>query len=339
MKYSYKTSLISILTFTAILLLAYASLMYRLDPLQQFRLSTYQQAYISEIYQNPGIAKHAHYNTVVIGSSLVENFRPSYIEKSLRFPTIKLSISGTNAFEMVMLLETAISTGQVSNVILGLDIFRFAINEKRVGFPTYLYSHDSVQDKIKYLLNIGNIHFLVHVLFNNFLKHNTTELDDAFIQNNEEDYKPEKVIQDFARAVKYGDDSAYSLSNMKNNFNKTILSVIKKNPQIHFYLFFHPYSIYTYKLYEYQGDLLTFLQMKKYIFEQIKSMPNVKLYDFGSDENLSTNLSNYRDIGHYSVEISNFIVRNLVGTKYLVTEKNIDVLLNHLERQTKSYKT
>lgn len=329
----YKRNLLWIMAITFSLLSLYAILVYIIDPLQQFRLAKYHPSYINEVYQNAGLAKHVAYNTIIVGSSLMENFRPSSVEKTLGLPAVKLSISGTNAYEESIVLDSAIATGKVKNVILGLDIFRLAIDQKREHFPAYLYSHNSLLGTMKYLLNIGNIDFMLNTLATHFIKNKLPKLDDAFVEDDKTVYGEEHVMRDFYNAINHPENDEYPLTKMQQNFDKTILSIIKSHPAITFYLFFHPYSIYTYKMYDKQGNLLKFLQMKKYIFSQTKNLANVKLYDFEEDLGLTTNLAHYKDIGHYSADISNYIIKELAGESYRVNEKNIDKLMHMLASQ------
>ncbi len=321
----YKKKLMHILFITIGLLLLYANIIYFVDPLQQYRLATFFKAvYINEIYQNPGLAKHYNYNAVIIGSSMTENFRPSYIRKKLGWQALKLSISGSNSFEEKIMLETAIKTGRVKNVIYGLDFFRLAEKNAREGFPDYLYLHQSIMDKLKYLFNIGNIDFILKTMIGNLglAYKDNMDLDSVYTFNDKLAYSAENVILSFNNKLKQGEKLHFSLAEMKLNFNANILSVFKNNPNITFYLFFPPYSVYMYKLYEHEGKLFNFLEMKKYVCAVTKNLSNVKLYDFQSDSMIIENLNNYKDIYHYSEEINNYIIDNFNKKKYVVTADN-----------------
>lgn len=332
----YQSRLATILFLTLGILFLYGVLIYLVDPLQQYRRATYfKPVYTNEIYQNPGLAKNYRYDTVIIGSSMTENFKPSYIKKKLGLETLKLSISGPNSYEQKITLETAIHTGQVKKVIYGLDIFRLTGKKVREGFPDYLYSDKSPIDTMKYLFNIGNLDFIIKIIVGNLglAYRENTNLDTAFTFYNEKEYSSKNVMLAYKNQLENSENPHYSIVEMQNNFDKNVLSVLKNNPNITFYLFFPPYSIYMYKLYDHDGNLLKFLQMKKYIFNVTKNLANVKIFDFQSESLITTNLNNYKDISHYSSEINNYIIDNLKNKKYLMTANNVNRLINQLVQE------
>lgn len=335
----YKSRLRTILFLTIGMLSLYASSIYLIDPLQQYRVATYfKPVYTNEVYQNPGLAKNYPYDTVIIGSSMTENFRPSYIKKQLGLQTLKLSISGSNSYEEKTMLETAINSGQVKNVIYGLDIFRLAGKGTREGFPNYLYSQKSMVDKMKYLFNLGNVDFILKTIVGNagLAYRENINLDSAFTFNDEKAYSEKNVMSAFRDQLEHPENQQYSLPEMKSNFDKNVLSVLKNNPNITFYLFFPPYSVYTYKLYEHEGNLLSFLQMKRYVFEATKNLSNVKIYDFQTESRITKNLNNYKDISHYSGQINNYIIDNFKNEQYLLTEKNVNKFIQKLSDDVKT---
>lgn len=325
-----KKKFFEIIFITLGFLLLYACSIYLIDPLQQFRIAKHlKPVYTNEECQNPGLAKNVHYDTVLIGSSMLQNFRSSYVKKRLGWQTLKLSISGASSYEEIAILKTAIQTGQVKNVVFGIDILRMADNEIREGFPLFLYSSHSILDRLKYLLNIANINFIVKNTLNSLKIHKgTDDLDAAYIASDKNNYSAEDVKRVFQNQLIFnGEKGITSLTDMKINFDKNILTTIKNNPDIHFYLFFPPYSVYLYKLYEHKEILDVFLEMKKYIFEKTKNLPNVKLYDFQTETKITAQLNNYYDISHYSEDVANFMIDNLQNTTYLVTSKNSAKLL------------
>ena len=66
---------ITLLSAVAITLIGFACVMYWLDPLLHYGaesgpLTCYEY---SEMYSNPGIAKHYEYDTVMVGTSMIQN--------------------------------------------------------------------------------------------------------------------------------------------------------------------------------------------------------------------------------------------------------------------------
>lgn len=328
----YKSNLILILVFTVCLLIVYSMFIYIIDPLEQFRAAKiYHPIYVDEMYQNAGMAKHYQYDTVIIGSSTAENFKPSFIQKTLGFHTLKLTLHGTTASEEKVILETAIATGKVKNVLFGLDDFTFEHDLPiREGFPLYLYSFHK-GDKLKYLFNIGNIGIIFKIFLENVIYNSKTNLDDAYSWNATAKFSEKNVINAWQLTKKHLVlEKNTSFATMRSSFDKNLLNVIIKNPHINFYLFYPPYSTLEYKKMQIMGIFSDFLQFKKYIFEATKNLPNVRLYDFQSEKQIANNFNNYKDMIHYSEAINNYIITHIKTNKYLVTSSNVDPMINQL---------
>ena len=129
------------------------------DPLQFYRKSFYfnNVLYLYQRYQNPGLARNYGYDTVIIGTSMTENFLPRDTKSILDLDVLKLSISGGSVYEQRLMLNVAMRSDKLDNVIWGIDFSSFKGSSQRKGgedstFPEYLYDTDLFND-FKYLLN------------------------------------------------------------------------------------------------------------------------------------------------------------------------------------------
>ncbi len=131
---------------------------YVVDPLQFFRRAWYAPVWsTNERYQNPGLARSYDYDTVIIGSSMTQNFYPSYVDRVLGARTIKLSISGSTAHEQYLILRVALDTGKPKRVIWAIDDWAFRGAPDRVRsdlgpFPFFLYDTNPL-GYVQYLFN------------------------------------------------------------------------------------------------------------------------------------------------------------------------------------------
>lgn len=95
-----------------------------IDPYQQYRKPTLYKTFYggNQRALNTGLAKNHNYNSVVIGSSMTENFLISKVSEIINNP-IKLSISGGSAHEIFNTLNTVFkSNNNIETVLIGLDI-------------------------------------------------------------------------------------------------------------------------------------------------------------------------------------------------------------------------
>lgn len=338
----------SVLAATLSLLVLLVGLNYIVDPLQ-----FYHKAYMTpdfsdqQRYQNPGLAKNYDYDTIVVGSSMTENFWPSYLQEKLGVQAVKLSMSGSTAKEQKMITDFAIGTGKVKTVFWGVDYFSLRGDPDRVRkefgeFPFYLYDQNPFND-LKYLMNLDTSEQSIHWLtIQAGLAHpknpdlnllNTWESPGLFGKQN--------VIQEWNK-LKQGASfkpSEYEIGQVQRNMDENVLAVVKAHPNVQFILFYPPYSILQHR-YFYDKDPAFFdneLYVKQYLFEQVGKQPNVKIYDFQHEQSVTFQLDNYKDLAHHTRKINEWIVDQIAKDNYRVTSETLPAYLAELKRQVVNF--
>jgi hypothetical protein len=307
-------------------LFLYGLVNFIIDPYQQFRISNFYDIYYgaNERYLLPGLIKNEKYNDIVIGSSMVENFKISNVEEILNYNNvIKLPLEGATSLEINYILESVFKNKkEIKHILYGLDLFSFSgdINRTKIKpYPLYLYDENKL-DKYQYLLNIDTLKECFMIPLRKFLKKNDLKYkyDNMFQWQHlysDKDFTKQKLLNEwFSRDSKYKYNYLkrdYKLNNLINHFEKHIYPYIKLHPNTHFDIFFPPYSILTYKLMLEKSILDNSILFKIYLFKKLSSIKNVSLYDFQLDKNITETLSNYRDIGHYSQTNSLQILQNI----------------------------
>ena len=76
--------------------LAVAALVVYVDPFFHYHspLSGFPYLVDNQLSQNPGMAKHMDYDSVILGSSMTVNFQTTWFQELMGLNTIKLSYSG-----------------------------------------------------------------------------------------------------------------------------------------------------------------------------------------------------------------------------------------------------
>ncbi|MGD8192331.1 hypothetical protein ACQCN2_20360 [Brevibacillus ginsengisoli] len=346
---SYKTWAKSVLATTLGLLVLLVGLNYVVDPLQFFHKAYMKPDFSDQQrYQNPGIAKNYDYNTIIIGTSMTENFLPSYVNEKLGVQAVKLSMSGSTAMEQRIMINHAVRTGKVKTILWGVDYFSLRGDPNRVRqefgeFPYYLYDQNPWND-LKYLVNLDTSQQALHWIgiqagvaqpanpSLNLL--NTWESPDLFGREN--------VMNEWNKLKEGGSfkPSEYEMKQVQKNMDNNLLSVIKAHPDVQFVLYYPPYSILQHR-YFYDKDPSFFeneLYVKKYLFEQVGKQPNVKIYDFQQEQKITFDLNNYKDLAHHSRKVNEWIIDQIAQDKYRVTKKTLPVYLDQLREQVVNLK-
>ena len=325
---------------------------YIVDPYQQYRIKTfYPISYDGdkERYKNAGFSKNFSYDSLILGTSMTENFIISEVEKKLNFKkVIKLCVSGGSAKEQSITLETAINHNHnLANVLWGLDTFGFVGNSDSLrfgigSFPFYLYDSNKLND-YRYLLSIDTFIDSTKALLKPYLKQNdfiyNQNLMYQWQHNNEQKFKLQEVKNDWKNREKFlnYEKGKQTFNDMKKSFNENFLEIIKQNPQIKFKIFFPPYSILTFKIFEERNQVADIINFKKYIFDSLIILPNIEIYDFHISNEVTHNLNNYKDVSHYHQKINTWILEQIKLKNYLVIKQNIDEHLQNLREQIQNY--
>ncbi len=330
----------------SILLVLFLGLVnFMIDPFQQYRKATlHKTIFMKEFYLNAGLIKNYDYDSVVIGSSMIQNFKINNISKYLNFDKpIKLPISAGKINEHYTILKSAIKIKKVKNVLFGVDILSLRNSKNRL--PNYLYDYNLMNDYL-YLISIDTLkRSLLYPFLHYTLSKKHPRLDYNLMfqwQHNhlESDFNSTKVLHSFQnKTVDLDEDENQErlLNERTTNIDKYIVPLIKGNPKINFIFFYPPYSILKYKSLEQSQILNNFILTKKYLFKKLSEYKNVKLYDFQIVNSITTNLNNYRDPIHYHQKINTWMLKQIAENNYLTTKENINNYLEELRKQTKSY--
>lgn len=334
------TLALSILLVGSIVLLNYV-----VDPLQFFRKASYSPVLSGkQRLQNPGLARNYDYNTIILGTSVTENFSTPEINEKLHCSTLKLSISGATLKEETMIADVALRTGKVKTILWGVDFTAAMRSPDDVrtdfsAFPSYLYDENKMND-IFYLLDT----YTTQESFN-ALKHiikPPSKPESLDLLNNwqkEWVFGKVQVIKDYNRAMaaKTPARSAFNTNTLQANLTSNVITVINSHPEVDFVLFYPPYSMPFYKTFD-EPAIDSWLQTKLWLFNELHALPNVKIYDFQHDYPITTNLDNYKDMMHYSETINSKMVDDIATQKYQIANtKEYEQALGAFRERLKIY--
>lgn len=313
------------ITITAILLLIMVCVMIVIDPLFQYHepLKTISYTIDSEDYQNPGIAKNFDYNSVIVGSSMTENFKPSLFNEQMELKTVKLPFSGARTKNIKKILDISIANKKIKKVFYGLDIFSLEAKSEEIRheLPEYLYDNNLVND-VEYVLNKDLMYRAYENLKNTVKKKENTSLDEAYNWANQYTYLENEVVTNYNQNKNNYNSNPTNLDRVEGNLKNNIIPLIEQNPDTEFYMFFPPYSILYWDWIIKNDKLDGTIQELEYIIEELLNYDNVKVFYFQNIEEIITNLYFYRDYNHYGQVISDYMLECFANEKYVLNKEN-----------------
>ncbi len=313
-KKSLKILLITIIS----CLIITTALVITVDPFYHYHApSARSSVYLyTSFYQSPGMARHFDYDAAIVGTSMTENSRISWLEED-GYKPVKLSYSGGRMADYAMLLDQIYRSGNDVKLII-MDINEYQLSmpyDSRISTdPDYLTDRNLLND-VNYLFNKDVILSAIGRLLAKAEGIEGNE-EDAYTWEDEELFGHELVVEDYDMVME-GVDRAFAaihtdeeieekLENVRNNIDE-IGVYIEAHPETEYKIFFPPYSEAYWESLREEGDLDEALLMYKEAVKYLSGYENVSVYFFMDSYDFITDLDEYRDICHYRPEINRLL--------------------------------
>lgn len=319
------------------------------DPLHFYHRPFLHSTFVrDQRYQNPGLIKNYDYDAVVIGTSHTENFSADQMEKVLGWKVMRLSMSGSTAYEQHLILKKAFDTGKVRHVLWGLDFDSFLrkpddVAVGKANFPFYLYE-ESLLTPIQYLLSRDTFGFSWRALWGRGEQH----LERLHAWSDRFEFSEARVLAAWHYEQETGHRSSPTASSaldstpseaLAANVRLHVAPLVEAHPEVTFHLFFPPYSILAY------ADDFTLsedrfgarLEFKEAIVNSICGYANACVSDFETAFDLTHDLSNYKDLTHYNRRINDYIVESIARNDWAITRENYRPKLGEFETSVHAF--
>ncbi|MDD7769116.1 MAG: hypothetical protein PT936_09700 [Treponema sp.] len=300
-----------------------------------------------ERFIDVGLIRSFDYDTLLIGSSMVENWDMDYFREQLDCNAIKVPLSGLKISETVDLLNVATKVGKARKYYISLDVAKLANNDDKSRFSDYMLK-DSFLADVKYSLNYESWYryYPLNFMMNSFSKINlgiTNKISEKWISlfggdldiDNKDNWS-EYYVFDKETVLNNYYSGKYSVSKVELNnlYQRMCKKVDYLFESVHFdkeaeYNFFlPPYSILFWYDANKLGYFETYMKVQDYFMEKAKEY-NIKVYNFQSAECI-LDLNNYKDTSHYSPEINNWMTDEFLGSKKYLYTKSYSYLIESL---------
>ena len=304
------------------------------DPFFQYHkpLEDFPYQVDNQVNQNPGMAKHMDYDSVILGSSMTVNFNTHWFEELMGLETLKLSYSGAFPKDQANIMDIIFADArEVDAVFLGIDVITYSggVEETKYPIPEYLYD-DTVWNDIPYLLNKD---VLLQYIMRPLADPDKTDLSTVYASWWTEDYYNKQWVMHNYVAAKPAKEEAERdkfVENIKANMDINICPYIEANPDTEFYVFYPPYSILYWNDVLQEKQLEAVLREYEYISERLFAYDNVKVFFFPNLEWIICDLDNYADYSHYHPDINRYMTECFASGEHRVTKGNLEEELEEM---------
>lgn len=289
-------------------------------------------------YQMAGLIRHQDYTQVVMGTSLVANYRASWFTEGTGKETLKITFPDGWVTEFDTALKLALRTHpQLDRVYFCLDpnILIRPDGERTVELPLYLYNQNPFDD-VEYLINADTYQKALSSWLRRQLVQ-TLPLDIAYVWEYTYDFSREVVLEGYRRPEVSGTTlpgDAY-LEAAAENLD-VICAWAEKHPEVEFVVWFPPYSILYWDMMLREGRADAILNAVEYAAQRLMEYDNVAVHCF-LHSNYITDLDFYTDHIHCCYRLTRWEADSLMEGKWRLNGENFPACLEGLRERIKSY--
>ncbi|HEV8257379.1 MAG TPA: hypothetical protein VGR42_10420 [Casimicrobiaceae bacterium] len=338
----------TVLAATIVCLFAAAAFVVWVDPFQQYHLASRfppRFYFLHHRYIDPGLAKNQPYDTVVSGSSIMENTRNDFVARVCGGAAVNLSRPAMSASEQRLMLETALADRPLKRVIMVLDFNEFAGGvEDRWDIagplPRYLYDRNPFND-LPYLLSWDVVVKSWRIVRGDASEKFTSDPNGAWFWGNVKQFGREEVLRglDLAHLNARYEQPQRTIEGMRASFDHNLLALFRSYPNTEFDLVWPPYSILVWIDFAQRGQLDVSLEFKRYVAEATRGLSNVDVIDLQAERSITHDLDRYTDLYHFDPVVNEWLVESACKGRNRVNASNLDSYDRRIREQVAAAST
>lgn len=365
MKYK-KTVFLFVLT-AIFVSLSFFGVLFYYDPLKIFHKPWKYKAYLQQNMrsQAAGIINNWEYDSLILGTSMLENTSAKEASFSLGGNFINISLSGSDFYERYIVLQYALHKKSLKKVIYSLDDEGLVDGRKsdpsyKIEKWNYLYDNNPFND-FKVYLSRGFLKCLFSTSSKkkcmgrklNFDRPNAWYwarkdkyggLDNWFKQKLTpriiNHFKPILTMIKHIEKGEFKNDSNVEedINNLKHYLDKHIVFLVRKYPGTEFLCILPPYSRAKYALdFQYnKPKFKKYIESLRYMVQMSDTYKNLKIYGWGNEDFLN-DMANYKDLKHYEYKYNSWMLKAMKEKKGLLKMEMLDTYISKFQHEAAEY--
>lgn len=303
---------------TLSVLIAMILFAYAYDPFNYYKMHE-EDRFVNDTFTTPGLIKNYDYDTVIIGSSMTQNYEIQFFRDAMGVSPLKVTCGGLTTHYMIQLYDRVMEYGKVKTYIINIDLSQFAqsqnIEQGRHHLVAYLMDDSKLND-IQYLLGYEAwFRFIPVDLFIQAALRAGVTLPEKFDQRMKIDYIGDwRLDASFSRDIVINRYIAneYAVKKLESdNLQKEMIQNITEYAEYMLptfqdenqYIFiFPPYSALYWHTTQRDDTFDSLMDAKLYFIQMFDGIENVRIVDMQSHECI-VDLDNYRDSTHFSPQV------------------------------------
>ena len=276
-------------------------------------------------YQCIGSLRTFDYDSLIVGSSVAENYYNGWFNEGFDCTAVKAVRSYGATADLCYLLDAAYENHQLKYIFYSMDTSSLAADPvptyELTGCPMYLYNKN-YPDDVEYLYNKGVLlEKIPYMIANSFI--GNYDANDSYNWAQWKEFNRDMALGLYIRTPE--------IAPMKEkNYYQDVLDAniglvkkqIEAHPETEFKIFFPAYSMLFWDNLYRTGDLEAYLYNTEQAISAFLPYGNVEIYYFQDKREIVTNLDNYMDTLHFSPEINQYMAEQIIAGNDRLTLDN-----------------
>lgn len=312
---------------TMVLLVLTAAVVIVVDPFFHYHapISPLKAVVTKAEYQCVGTIEHFEYDSILLGSSVAENFNNRWFDKAFDCKTVKgIKQSGTTA-DLIYYLNKAYESHEIKNVFYSLDLFALSTDTNPTllagNMPMYLYNENSFDD-VKYIWNKAVI--FEHIPYMAAMSL-IGDYDEGMSYNwgQYKTFSATDTVSRYNRLQKKREEKpAHENADLIDVNISLIEEQIKAHPETKFYIMYPPYSMLWWDNLYMSGELEQYFYALEESARRLSQYDHVRINYYQAEESIILDLDNYMDNIHFSEDINAWMVEQWSTQEYALNSEN-----------------
>lgn len=276
-------------------------------------------------YQCIGTLRTFDYDSLIVGSSVAENYYNGWFNEGFDCNAIKAIRSYGATADLCYLLDAAYENHDLKYVFYSMDTASLAADPtptyELTGCPMYLYNKN-IFDDVEYLFNKGVLFEKIpYMAANTFI--GDYDENDSYNWAQWKEFNQDMALGLYirnARIAPMKEKNYYQ--NMLDANIELVAAQIEAHPHTQYKIFFPAYSMLWWDNLYRSGDLEAYLYNMEQTMGALLQYENVEMFYFQDEEEIITNLDNYMDTLHFSPEINKYMANQIIEGNDPVTPAN-----------------
>lgn len=331
-----KKALKWLVMFVVSVMLLPALITYIFDPFYQYHKPIFnlRASLHDRDNQVVGTIRTFDYDSVLIGSSVSENFDTDYLDAHYNCKTLKISRAAGSVADLLYYMDMAHEKQDIKNVFWCMDIFSMTASTEVTlyddSIPRYLHT-ETIFDDLTYLYNKDILFKEIPLsIANSFLGRNTG--GNAYNWAEDKTFSVEQAMKAYLKPGTVL--SAEPVSNEKSQLIAENISMvieeITAHPDTEYTIIFPPYSLLWWDCGYTNGFANEYFYVLETLLPKLLECENATVYYFQAEKEIVCDLNYYMDMVHYSPEINQYMLDCVVNGANQVTMQNLDEVLDDM---------